>query len=325
MISHVIGGLILFCGSAAWAEGSASQVANIKDDETQLAQWFAVREAAELPYEYSLGAGRRSDSLKWSVANSGVNIASELEWARVSIAQIRLAGRADIGAGWFLRGAYETGAVKSGENRDSDYAGNDRTQEYARSYSKTRGAVQDVTLGLGRLIRFTPQSANYGFVVAPILGVSAHQQNLTMYDGQQILPYATLLTGLDNSYDTQWKSVFGGVDAHAEFGDSFIVNASLAIHRMDYLADANWNLRSDLAHPVSFRHTATGKGRSMSLGMGYRFGRHLMLHAGYERQYWKTGTGSDQTYFSYGGSTVYTLNAVEWGSESIFAGLAYRF
>lgn len=317
-------GLIFACTTSSWAEDGNANGMKVKDEETQLAQWFSVREAVELPYEYSLSVGQRRDDLNWSIANGDVNYASELAWSQMKIAQIRFNGRADLVGEWFVHGAYETGAIKSGVGSDSDYAGNNRTQLYARSSSKTRGATQDVTLGLGRRIRFPALSSN-GMYVAPLLGISLHQQNMTMYDGVQSVPFNAPLTGLDNSYDMQWKSVWGGVDVQTVLGERIVLSAAAAYHQVNYSASANWSLRSDLAHPVSFRHVANGHGKTLQLGMGYRFNRHLKLHIGYERRLWHTDAGYDQTFFSYGGSSVYTLNGVTWDSTAIFAGLGYGF
>lgn len=316
--------LLLACTTSSWAEDGNANGMQINDDETQLAQWFSAREAVELPYEYSLSVGRRRDDLNWSIANGGVNYASELAWSQMKIDQIRLNGRADLVGEWFVRGAYETGAIKSGVGSDSDYAGNNRTQLYARSSSKTRGAVQDVTLGLGRRIRFSALSSN-GMYAAPLLGISMHQQNMTMYDGVQSVPFNAPLNGLDNSFDMQWKSVWGGLDVQTVLGERIVLSAAAAYHKVNYSASANWSLRSDLAHPVSFRHGANGHGKTLQLGMGYLFNRHLSMHIGYERRLWRTSAGYDQTFFSYGGSSVYTLNGVTLDSAAIFAGLGYGF
>ena len=314
--------VFLFCSSSAAEENISGGMA-IKDEETQLAQWFQAKESEELPYEYSLSAGTRRENLKWSIGNSSVNYASELEWKNTLITQISMGGRADIGNGWFVRGRYDTGAVRSGDIRDSDYAGANRTGEYSRSYSKARGAIWDVSLGIGK--RFHAYKTASSVSISPSLGMSIHQHDLVMYDGQQSIPFNTPLSGLENSYDTQWKSLWGGIELLAEWEEKVVLDAAIEYHRINYSAEANWNLRSDLAHPVSFRHGAKGNGTTFSVGLGYRFDHHLTLNLGYERLNGRTGAGYDQTFFSYGGSEIYTLNAVEWNYEAIFAGCIYQF
>jgi len=70
--------------------------------------------AAEPPIEFSLGAGYRSDNLKWSEAGSSVNIRSELKWENLKIALLRAAARLNFHSGWSLRGALDYGSINSG-------------------------------------------------------------------------------------------------------------------------------------------------------------------------------------------------------------------
>ena len=322
MVSSV---LVIVAPVRALAEEAKTDTLHINDEETQLAKRFSVRESVELPYEYSLGVGRRRDSLKWSIANGGVNVASELEWNKTIIEQIRFAGRANLGSGWYVRGAYDTGAVKSGDNRDSDYAGSNRTQEYSRSESQTGGAAHDISLGIGKRAHFFNQLPGGGVSVAPLLGVSIHQQSLIMYNGHQTIPFNAPLTGQSNNYDAQWKGYWAGMDVQAGLGSDILILMSAEYHRADYTAEANWNLRKDLAHPVSFRHVAKGNGKLLSAAVSYKASRNVMVNLGLERQLWKTKNGSDQTFFSYGGSSTYTLNPVQWQSVAVFAGFVYLF
>jgi len=297
----------------------------VKEDETQLARRFAVRELIESPFEYSLSAGYRTDNLRWSIAGRGTNIASEVEWTKTAIAQLRAAGRFNLGKNWLVRGIYSTGAVKSGRNRDSDYAGNDRTQEYSRSDNKSGGAVHDASIALGRKFRLFDLATEWEFYLVPLAGLSIHQQSLTMYDGHQSLPFNSEISGLQNSYDTQWRGSWFGLDALLGLGGNFIVNATVEYHRARYSADANWNLRSDLAHPISFKHVANGQGVLFSVGTSYRFSRSFLMNASFEQQKWNTYMGYDETNFSYGATNYFTLNPVSWDSASISLGAVYQF
>jgi hypothetical protein len=310
---------------AAVADELANRPFEVKDEETQLAKRFAVRESVESPFEYALGAGYRKDNLSWSIADGGVNIASEVEWKKTVIAQLRAAAKLNLGSGWMVRGIYTTGAVKSGSNRDSDYAGSDRTQEYSRSDNKTGGAVRDVSLGLGRKFSLFDLESGAAFTVVPLAGLSIHQQSLTMYDGQQTIPPNGALTGLNNSYATQWKGSWLGMDALLVLGEKWSLNSTIEYHWVDYTAEADWNLRNDLAHPVSFRHVAKGRGTLASAGVAYRFSRNFLVNASLERQKWNTWSGYDQTNFSFGGTGYYTLNPVSWDSTSFSLAAVYQF
>jgi hypothetical protein len=309
----------------SFADDTAVKSFQIKDEDTQLSKRFAVRESIESPFEYSLGAGYRKDNLSWSIADGGVNVASEVSWKKTVIAQLRAAGKLKLGSGWLIRGNYSTGAVKSGNNRDSDYGGSNRTLEYSRSDNKTGGAVHDASIGLGRNIRLFDLESGGAMYVAPLAGLSIHQQSLTMYDGNQTTPANGAFAGLNNGYDTQWKGSWLGMDALLGLGGNMSLNCTVEHHWVNYSAEADWNLRSDLAHPVSFKHVARGRGVLVSGGASYRFSRNFLLNASLERQKWNTHTGYDQTNFSYGATRYYTLNPVSWDSRTFSLGAVYQF
>jgi len=318
-----IGGLLVSISLNALADETVSL--QVKEDETQLTRRFALRESVEAPFEYALSTGYRTDKLSWSIAEGGVDVASEVAWNNTAIAQLRAAGRLNIGGDWLVRGIYSTGSVQSGSNRDSDYAGSGRTQEFSRSENKSGGAVRDASIALGRKFHLFDLASGGALYLVPLAGMSIHQQNLTMYDGHQSIPFDSALPGLNNTYDTQWKGPWIGVDAWLRQGENVWLNASMEYHRADYSAEANWNLRADLAHPVSFRHVAQGHGLLFTLGAAYQFSKNFLTNVAVEHQQWNTRTGYDETHFSYGTTNYYTLNPVSWGSSSLSVGVVYRF
>lgn len=322
--------LSMLMPAMSFAEATAPQAiplfTQVKESETQLAKRFELREAVESPFAYELGMGYRQDNLGWSIASGGVNIASEVNWKKSNIMQIRGAAKFNFWDGWQLRGVASSGAVKSGANRDSDYAGNNRTQEFLRSDNKTGGAVRDLSISLGRKFRFFESASAEGVQLVPQAGWSIHRQSLTMRDGQQTLPAnGTLLTGLNNTYDTNWQGAWLGVDALLGLGDSVALTSTLEYHWVDYTADANWNLRNDLAHPISFKHIARGRGIVASVGATYRISRNFQLNVSLEQQRWSTATGYDQTFFVYGVTSYYSLNPVSWDSRSLMLTAKYQF
>jgi hypothetical protein len=324
-------GCVIFCFTLAFlpdesfAGESSTGPIQVKPEETQLAKRFALRESVESPFEYSISAGYRTDNMSWSIAGGGVNVASEVTWKNTVIAQLRAAGRANLGADWLVRGYLTTGAVMSGSNQDSDYAGSNRTQEYSRSNNKTGGSVQDVSIGIGRKFHLFDNGSGMGMYIVPLAGLSINQQNLTMYDGNQTIPFNGTISGLDNSYDARWKGSWLGMDALFGLGDNLLLNGTAEYHRVKYSAEADWNLRSDLAHPASFEHFANGYGVLVSVGASYRFGRNFLLNATLERQKWNTYSGYDQTNYSNGSVGYFTLNPVSWDSTSILLGAVYQF
>lgn len=328
---RVINVFVVFCviamltPVAALADDATLKSFEITEDETQLAQRFALRERAESPFEYSLNASYRQDNLNWSISGAGANVASAVSWNKIIIAQLRATAKINLNSNWLVRAVYTSGAVKSGDSRDSDYAGNNRTQEFSRSDNQTGGSVRDLSIGLGRKFCLFDFPSGWEMYVSPVAGMSVHQQNLTMTDGRQTIPSSGAITGLNNSYDTQWKGTWLGMDALLGFGESFSLNSTAEYHKVDYTADANWNLRSEFAHPTSFKHVAQGNGVLVSVGISYRVSRNFLLNTTFEQQNWSTYAGYDQTNFSYGTTSFYTLNQVNWDSSSYSLGAAYQF
>ena len=96
-------------------------------------------------------------------------------------------------------------------------------------------------------------------------------------------------------------------------------------HWPKYEARANWNLRDDFAHPVSFEHEANGRGWVMELGWHNQPARNdWVWGASMTLQSWTTSSGTDRTFLVIPGppcnGNCYTegiLNEVNWFSKSI--------
>lgn len=314
-----------FIPDKSFADEPVPRSFQVKEEDTQLAKRLAVREALEPRFEYALSAGYRQDNLSWSIADGATNVASEVSWKDTRIAQIRAAARLNLREGWLLRGYVSAGAVKSGGNQDSDYAGSNYTGEYSRSNNRTGGAVRDISLALGKKIHVLDLANGDVLHVAPLAGMSAHQQSFTMVDGYQTLPANGAFPGLNNSYDTKWQGAWLGMDALLGVGGNITLTATGEYHWADYAAEANWNLRNDLAHPVSFKHVATGHGLVGTLEGSYRFSRNFLMNTSLGYQRWRTSGGYDRTFFASGTTADFPLNPVRWSSWALFLGAAYQF
>ena len=290
----------------------------------------AVSAATYVPMTLSVSAGQRKDNLNWSIAGNGVNVLSELKWESLAITQLQAAAEFHLKNDLRLRARLGYGVIDSGNNQDSDYDGNNRTLEYSRSNNKAGGDVLDASIGFGKRLRMRDLSAGRSFYVTPFVGLSMHRQNLTMTDGVQTISSASTpplgpLPGLASSYDAQWMGPWLGAEAlvETERGWAVIVNAEY--HLADYSASANWNLRSDLAHPVSFRHAATGEGFVMSLGASYPVGKNWKVNFTLEHQQWTTRAGSDWVYVADGTVGHARLNGVNWDSTAYNLGIVRYF
>jgi hypothetical protein len=288
--------------------------------------------AAEFEGDMELITGYRVDDLDWNIAGnaSGANpnIVSELTWRDLESYQLKLGGKGTINRIFYMRGSAAFGWVLSGEVQDSDYNGDNRTQEFSRSISSADDStVLDATVAFGYPFKL----ASDRFRLIPIVGFSYSEQNLTMKDGVQVLsqPPQTQpigpIVGLDSTYDTKWYGPWAGVDLSFNASDKILLFAGFEYHWADYKAEANWNLRTDLAYPKSFEHEADGTGILITAGGDYIFAAPWSLGLEVNYQDWSTDAGIDRQFNSDGTMAVTRLNEVNWESFAIMLRVTYRF
>ncbi len=293
----------------------------------------------------SLAAGPRFDSLSWNTAGTDAgtdpNILSELEWSGVLSYQISGSGYLLADRYFYGRGQINYAWIQSGTVRDSDYGADNRAQEYSRSISETNGdQLWDVDAGGGYPFTFIQKR----LILAPLLGFSVHRQNLRITNGQQVISetpppgYGTppdvgpLRSDLNSMYSARWFSLWTGFDVRYQMAappseaPPMEWSLSLAYHFWaDYSAEADWNLRGDLEHPVSFRHDADAQGVSLQaqwlLRLSYRWALNLDLNY----CHWTSDPGVSTVYpvQPYPIQTT-RLNEVTWQSHSVMIGATCR-
>lgn len=301
--------------------------------------------AARATSEVGVDLGFRTDDLKWSIPGEFIgkdsnlyqqNIISELTWKNVKSKYF--SGHATFEDGQFIvRGDLGHGIIDSGDNQDSDYRGNNRTEEFSRSNNKSNGDhVSDMKIGFGLKFGLMANEATGSkFQLTPMAGLSSHVQSLRMtnmrqtvsapqyapFGGQSDPPPLGSYRGLNSSYEADWKGPWIGIDALFQVNHQFALRGNFEYHKADYSARANWNLRDDLAHPKSFAHTATGDGKVLHLSLEMVFSAQARMVFSITSQEWTTGSGTDRFYFSDGTSDYGILNPVKWHSQAYQVGL----
>lgn len=287
---------------------------------------------------FDLSIGYRTDKLNWHIAGnlqgSDPNVRSELTWSDLKIFQLQLANHTVIKDRVYVRGHLGYGTVVSGSNRDSDYNGNNRTQEFSRSLNKADGNhVWDGSVGIGPRFSFFESTV----VICPMLGYAVSEQDLNIVDGYQALtaPPATApigpFTGLDSRYQTRWKGPWLGVDLlfsspctngpFSQIGVMFFGE----YHWVDYDAEANWNLRTDFAHALSFSHEAEGNGLVAGATLLFETKNRWAINVGMNVKEMTTDAGLDRIYFANGTTADTLLNEVQWRSFTFETGVSYQF
>jgi hypothetical protein len=271
-------------------------------------------EPAEL--DFVLGSGLSRGDLRWNTAGDltgqNPNINSELTWSDLAIRSVRF-GTTIVVYGLVLQGAFQYGWIHEGDNRDSDYTGDDRTGEISRMESSSAGSsvvLSSIAIGY----RWTPTAR---LSITPLVGLSSDAQQLSMKKGVWKIPPAGEIPGLDSRYDARWQGAWFGAELAVRPADRIELAAAFQYHLVRYSAEADWNLRGDLAHPVSFAHEADGSGLDLVVAASYALtGRwSLVLDAACQSR--KAADGTDRSYLAAGGFTDTRLNEVRWSSRRI--------
>lgn len=284
--------------------------------------------------EFSLGAGFRRDNLNWSIAPMDLNpnVLSELTWENLDSFEITSDLRWSNSSNIYFHGKAGFGWTLSGTVIDSDYEEDDRQSEFSRSYSDAKGGtVMDGSAGLGYRFDLPLSGSGGRFQFMPMLGYSYHVQDFKMTQGRQIMASEEFgvplgpFDDLNSYYGTIWNGPWLGFDFILGLNDRHSLSGSFGYHWISYDGEADWNLRSDFAHPVSFEHSADGDGLTASLGYRYNHSDEWFWGMDFDWRDFSTRSGEDIVYFSDGTVGVALLNEVEWTSYSLYFSIGFYF
>lgn len=275
-------------------------------------------------------SGYRKGNLNWSIAapDYSPNILSELHYDNLTIYEAGLDAKAVMNK-LYSKVSVSFGKIAEGKGTDSDYQENDRNSIYSQSESNLSDEIQDMSIGLGYQLDFFQNR----FLVAPHFGLSYHTQKIRQTDGIQtisssgdLISYSRKgISGLNSTYEANWRTLFVGFDLDCEIIYQIHMISSIEYHSASFQAYADWNLRDDFAHPVSFMHEAEGKGMSITVGINRIIAERWLIGLMYGWQAWNTDPGTDTLYWSGGGATRSTLNEVNWESRSVNLSIGYNF
>jgi hypothetical protein len=318
--------LILLTGRGAEAD-------SIILSDSNPAASIEQKKAFPLEIELIPSFGYRVDDLDWNIAGdasgNNPNILSELTWNDLESYQVKVHGNMVLPNILTLRGSANYGWIFDGENQDSDYLGDNRTLEFSRSNNNSDdGHVWDASVAIGYPFRF---GHNFLGTITPLVGYSHHEQYLKITDGTQTIPPLGPFSGLDSSYETEWKGPWIGFDIrfHAKKLETFAHRIEpyfiYEYHWADYTAEADWNLRDDFANPKSFEHDADGTGFVIGAGVNIFLQRCFAMNFSFDYQDWSTDEGTDRVFFVDGTTAKTQLNEVNWSSYALSLGLSLRF
>jgi hypothetical protein len=273
--------------------------------------------------------GFRKANLNWNIAapDNQPNVLSELEYTDLEIFEASFNARAVVNK-IYSRASISFGKILDGSATDSDYSEDNRTSLYSKSQSDINDEVHDLCIGLGYQMDLFSDK----FKIAPLAGVSYHTQNIRQTNGLQTVSagpgvpaQGQPLLGLNSSYETEWRSWFVGIDLDFEVVKNLFLSSSLEYHNATYEAAANWNLRDDFAHPVSFTHEALGEGAVVNISVNRVFAENWLIGFLFGWVVWSTAPGEDVLFWEVGATTASPLNTVNWDSQSLNISIGYNF
>lgn len=288
--------------------------------------------AGNLEVTSSLGTG--SGELKWSIADpSGTpDVLSELIYeaerlyvanidARITVPRGRLEG---LVIGLWADYSY----IAKGRSEDRDWNASGRNDLYSYSNAEIYGKnLNAYELSLG--YRF---DVNSSLSISPRLAYHKSAQKFYVRNGVQLYsepPQTTPpgpIDGLDSSYEAQWEGFKLGAELSLRTSETLAFTLALDMLQLDYDAKANWNLRDDFAHPVSFRHqTESDVAYRIETQMRYRLSPKSSLNGWLRRERFETEAGVDTIYFANGNRSQTTLNEAIWESWAIGLGYSHLF
>jgi opacity protein-like surface antigen len=274
----------------------------------------------------SVSLGMRSDTLNYTNIISGYpnDDVEKMKFDLDDMTELRLSGDWVVFSGLLLNAEFAHARADGGKGREYGYyasyppPGHNRTIETYSTSVKLKGSTA-TRYSVGGGWRFT---LNPVFAVAPVAGYAWTEQNIRIkhgWDDDDGLP----VEGLNSRYKPRWHGPWLGAQVNVRGTDKLDFQVSAKHQWFKYRADANWNLRDDLRHPVSVRHSGDSRGWQLAAGVDWKFTPHHAVIAGMDWSRQRLSNGKDKT-FHLDGTTETTklsrLNADSWGAH-----IGYRF
>ena len=273
--------------------------------------------------------------LIWNIAiqppYTSPNILSELSYKEIKEdgSGLKLSYLKTVDDVWafYIAGDYFSSSIRSGKNQDSDYILDNRQGEFSRSYSEiTDDGSKRKSMEVGIKSHWFKEDSE-GHYVSVLAGYQYHDINLTVTNGVQIIPEELngyVIEGLNSTYDSEFASKYLAFVTEHRFRWG-IVGLRYEKHDLEFDSKANWNLRDDFQHPVSFEHDGDGEGRVLTLGYAFKFTEFFDVFVDLTRREYEVVDGNDVTYFSDGYVGETRLNKLNYTSNSVKAGIRIVF
>jgi len=263
----------------------------------------------------------KNEDLVWNFAgnNGSPNILSEIKYKDIKSDYTKIELTNKLRKNFQVNIAYGYSKQRAGNFQDSDYSQDNRKGEYSRSIGDSSdGYGKDISISFGK---------NYikkRYQLTPYLGYKEIRHNYTMTNGQMVIGTEDL-DGLNSSYTDKYKGFIFGI--RVQHPISKTIKWAIDAHKyyFDYYAKANWNLRTDLQHPISHEHFGDGDGYSVSLTFLYKYSKKLTFYLRHCYQKYNLSDGLHTKYYSNGNIKSVKLNEVSYKAQLTGLGIKYLF
>lgn len=278
--------------------------------------------------------GQTEGDLTWHIAGNGVNILSQLDYKQVTGTTYGL--KAELSDSvpikkydhWKVLARLNINGtdISDGQYRDSDYNGNNRTEEFSRSIGDVPGdSLENFTIGFGLDYPLTDNHHLRAW-----WGAFNSEQHINFRNATQIIssPPSNValgpLEGLDSDYATDWDGYWSAFGWHYHL-KKVTLNIEAQGLWGQYYGIGRWNLRNDFAQPLSFFHSADMRGWRVNTSALVALNPQWSLEAGIRYGELTSSSGVDVTYFSSGMVTEALFNGAQWKTLNWHLGLAYQW
>jgi len=267
---------------------------------------FVYSQENKIKVIFAPNIGLMNNKVNWAISGDengrNPNYLSELKWDNYSIQQ---GITSNVNYGKFGVGInYSHADSKRGEAVDTDFIGDNRMNiNYQGKFSSKNSSYNKFGIRPEFCLR---NNWNISMAYNHIKSKNRlnHETNFSTYAYRQDL----LLVGFS------WRYIHKKIIW--EIGGDFISGK--------YLADGDWKLRTDLAHPISFSHEIDIYGGNFSSGLEYVIDKSFCIRLDYNLNYIYGNDGKDTMYYFENYSVGTMLKYTEAINNSISTALVYK-
>ena len=268
-------------------------------------------------FQISTGGALNTTNFSWSIAGNAQgespNILSELKFHQITSLGAFLDGLYKPVKNVILHACYQRNGTVSGRVTDTDYDGDNRTGiSYNAHFSSNKGHLETFSAG-----------AEYNILVKEKYKLKAGVDYTNTI--QNYYMHSPDIEKLQTTYRAKWQGPGFSAGGDYYISKSFSTTADFAYYFITYSSVANWNLRREFEHPVSFVQNAKGNIIEGRLGLVYRLNAafSLLLNGTVGRS--TTKKGYDLAYLTNNTQPVTQFNGAYRNYCEARMGLAINF